>query len=167
MNVTPLQVATCTLLLALSAHIPNSNALGPANSSSPNSDSVCTADAEVTTLVSSYTIAQTIERLKASIETNGLDVLAIVKHSVAGGPGRSEAHHETLLIQLPRIRALLSATPLLALDLPTKVLVWEDGEFVKVSFKEAECLRQRYDLTPESARYFAQIEESVERALLP
>lgn len=169
MNVTPLQVAICTLLLALSAHIPNSNSqVAPSNNSSPNSDAVCTADSEVTTMVSSYTIAQTIERLKASIEANGLDVLAIVKHGGGGGPGRSEAqHHETLFIGLPRVRALLSTTPLLTLDLPTKVLVWEDGEFVKVSFKEAECLRQRYDLTPESVRYFAQVEESVERALLP
>lgn len=153
---------------ALSAHAFPLNAQGPTtDQASPGVDATCDADSDITTIVSHYTVEQTIVRLKENIETTGLTVLALLDQSVARDrTGAGTRHQEMLVIGDPRTRALLTnATPLVALDLPMKVLVWTDGDVVKVSFKEPECLRQRYDLTPQAVKYFAHVEESAEQAL--
>ena len=130
-------------------------------------DASCDADSDITTMVSRYTIDQTIQRLKENLEMAGLSVVAILEQSVAGDKTGAPRHQETLVIGGdPRARTLLTnTTPLVALDLPMKMLVWKDDEPVKVSFKTVECLRQRYDLTPQAVKYFAHIEEAAERAL--
>lgn len=127
----------------------------------------CTAESDVATLVSGYSLEQTVERLKASIENAGLSVLAVLDHAVPAGQATEPRRDETLIVGHPHIRDLLSEAPLLALDLPVKVLVWEDGNTVKVSFKEPQCLGLRYDLAPDAVAYFARVEESAARALQP
>jgi uncharacterized protein (DUF302 family) len=131
-------------------------------------DASCDADSDITTMVSRYTVDQTIQRLKENLEMAGLSVVAILEQSVAGDKTGAQSRHQEMLVigGDPHARTLLTnATPLVALDLPMKMLVWKDDEPVKVSFKEVECLRQRYDLTPQAVKYFSHIEEAAERAL--
>ncbi len=163
-----------TFILAVAAavcvHAPSLNAQESAMDQPPPSlgDTSCDGDSDITTMVSRYTIEQTIQRLKASLEMVGLGVVAILEQSVAGDETGAQARHQEVLVigGDPRMRTLLTnTTPLLALDLPIKMLVWKDGEPVKVSFKEVECIRQRYDLTPQAVKYFARIEQATERAL--
>jgi uncharacterized protein (DUF302 family) len=156
--------------IAMCVHASSLNAQESAMDQPPPSlgDASCDVDSDITTMVSRYTIDQTIQRLKESLEMAELSVVAILEQSVAGDKtGAQSRHQETLVIGGdPRARALLTnATPLVALDLPMKMLVWKDDDPVKVSFKAVECLRQRYDLTPQAVKYFAHIEEAAERAL--
>jgi uncharacterized protein (DUF302 family) len=142
-------------------------AAGGAPAAFAQASAACAPESDVATLVSGYPLEQTVERLKASIENSGLSVVAVLDRTVPAGQTTDARRDETLIVGHPRIRDLLSTTPLLALDLPIKVLVWEDGDSVKVSYKEPECLGQRYDLAPEGIAYFARVEESAERALQP
>lgn len=130
-------------------------------------DATCDAESDITTIVSRYSIEETVQRLKASLNISGLSVVTIAGQDAAGNEnGAPPRHREMLVIGDPHTRRLLlTMAPLVALDLPTKMLVWEDGKPVKVSFKDAQCLRQRYDLTPRAVEYFDRIEEAAERAL--
>lgn len=46
----------------------------------------------------------------------------------------------------------MQAVPLMALDLPLKVLVWDDGGQTKVSYTAPRALAARYDLSDELAQ---------------
>jgi uncharacterized protein (DUF302 family) len=59
----------------------------------------------------------------------------------------------------------MRANPLLALDLPTKILVWEDANEVKASFDDPDFLRMRYSLSTKEMEYFWRIESAIEHAL--
>ena len=126
----------------------------------------CDADSDVTTKVSHYDVDETVSRLQKSIQHAGLSVLIIADQTTAADPSALEAQQQLIVLADPRTRAdLMSATPLIALDLPMKMLVWRDGALVKVSFKEVDCIRQRYDLTPQTASFFGLVDSSVQRAL--
>jgi uncharacterized protein (DUF302 family) len=52
---------------------------------------------------------------------------------------------------------VMAAAPLAALDLPLKVLVWDDGGQTKVSYTSPAELAARYDLDDELAARLAPI----------
>jgi uncharacterized protein (DUF302 family) len=61
---------------------------------------------------------------------------------------------------------LMLAAPLLALDLPLKVLVWQDDRGqVWVSYNEPTFLAQRYNIPPDLVRVIAAAQGIVEAAL--
>jgi uncharacterized protein (DUF302 family) len=54
---------------------------------------------------------------------------------------------------------VMQATPLAALDLPLKVLVWADGPETKVSYTAPAALAARYDLADDLAARLAGIDQ--------
>ena len=52
---------------------------------------------------------------------------------------------------------VMVASPLSALDLPLKILVWADGPETKVSYVSPQALASRYRLAPELAGNLAAI----------
>jgi uncharacterized protein (DUF302 family) len=61
---------------------------------------------------------------------------------------------------------LMVASPLIALDLPLKTLVWQDGGGqVWVSYNQPAFLAQRYSISPDLATVIAGVEGTVEAAL--
>ena len=53
---------------------------------------------------------------------------------------------------------VMVSAPLVALDLPLKVLVWSDGDQTKVSYTSPDALAARYNLSDELASRLAGIE---------
>ncbi len=45
----------------------------------------------------------------------------------------------------------MQASPLAALDLPLKVLVWDDGGLTRISYTDPAALAARHDLTDQLA----------------
>ncbi|CAG0962931.1 hypothetical protein GPROT1_00947 [Gammaproteobacteria bacterium] len=147
-------VATNNIEAAEDAHVPSMVA------------ATCGADSDITTKVSRYNVDETVARLEEAIKRMGLTVLTIVSHGTATAPRVVEPPHQLLVMSGTDMRTLLSgSTPLIALDLPMKLLVWQDGKRVKVSFKDVECLRKRYDVTAQVAAFFVRVGASVEEAL--
>ena len=60
---------------------------------------------------------------------------------------------------------LMVASPLLALDLPLKALVWEDGGQVRVSYNATPYLAGRYALPSELVKKIAGIDALIDGAL--
>src|SRR6266516_3185561 len=94
----------------------------------------------------------TLERLEAAIGSRNLTLFAQIDHSdLARGAGLTMQEAHVLIFGNPKGGTpLMIASPLLALDLPLKVLVWQsaDGQ-VWVSTNSGAYLGERYALPQE------------------
>jgi uncharacterized protein (DUF302 family) len=98
---------------------------------------------------SRYSFAQTIERLTGSIRAAGATLFATIDQQAAAEAAGLTLRPTTLLVfGNPRGGTpLMEAVPLIALDLPLKVLVWEADGAVNVAALPASLVAERYGLT--------------------
>src|SRR5689334_11469055 len=84
----------------------------------------------IVTRVSQFSVDETIARLEATIRERGLTLFARVDHSdEAQRVGLTMQPAHVLIFGSPKGGTpLMVAAPLLALDLPLKALIWQDGE---------------------------------------
>jgi uncharacterized protein (DUF302 family) len=102
----------------------------------------------IVTKESPWTVEETGARLEAVIAAKGLELFAVIDHS-----GAARAHglqlRETKVVVFGSPVAgtpVMDAAPLAALDLPLKVLVWDDGGQTKLSYLAPAELAARYGL---------------------
>ena len=119
---------------------------------------------------SPFSVGETLERLRAAIHSRNLTLFAQIDHSDEArrvGLTMQEAH--VLIFGSPKGGTpLMIASPLLALDLPLKVLVWQsvDGR-VWVSTNSVAYLSDRYAIPQELAGNLAVVDAVIEQALTP
>jgi uncharacterized protein (DUF302 family) len=117
---------------------------------------------------SSYTVDETLARLEQVIHDRGLKLFARFDHSdEAARVGLRMQPAHVLVFGSPKAGTpLMQASPLLALELPLKVLVWQDAQdHVWVSYAQPASLAERYDIPAELAKVLAGAEGVVEAAL--
>ena len=96
---------------------------------------------------SHHSVDETVAKLRAILEAKGVTLFALVDHS-----GEAEKAHmkmrptKLLIFGSPKAGTpLMQAAPSIAIDLPLKILVWEDvDEKVWVSYNAPEYLRDRH-----------------------
>jgi uncharacterized protein (DUF302 family) len=96
---------------------------------------------------SRYSVEETLRRLQAALEEKGLHVFAVIDHSgEAEKVGLKMRPTKVLIFGNPKGGTpLMVAVPSLAIDLPLKALVAEDGEDkVSVTYNRPEYLRERH-----------------------
>ncbi len=101
----------------------------------------------VVTRPSPFGVDETLERLQASIQAHGLNLFAHIDHSAAAGQvGLTMQEAHVLIFGNPASGTpLMVASPLLALDLPLRLLVWQESDRrVWVSSTSASYLQARY-----------------------
>ena len=117
-----------------------------------------------------FAVKETLERLKAVIGSHNLTLFAQIDHSdLARGVGLTMQEAHVLIFGNPKGGTpLMIASPLLALDLPLKVLVWQsaDGQ-VWVSTNSVAYLRDRYALPQELVGNLSVVDTVIEQALTP
>jgi len=86
------------------------------------------ADPEFATLASRHGTAETVKRLKALLDQKKIDVFAHIDHAAAARKvGLSLRPTEVLIFGNPRAGTpLMQERQTIGLDLPLRVLVWED-----------------------------------------
>ena len=100
---------------------------------------------------SSHSVDQTVEKLKKILQSKGVTLFALVDHSgEAEKVGMKMPPTKLLIFGSPQAGTpLMLAAPSIAIDLPLKILVWEDGEGkVWISYNSPEYLRARHGLPP-------------------
>ena len=120
--------------------------------------------------MSAYSFEETIQRLTGAIQSKGLTLFTVIDHSgAAQAVGLEMQEAKTLIFGSPKAGTpLMIASPLLALDLPLKALVWRDAEgHVTVSYTSPAWLAQRFGLTPELAANIAGMEPLIVSAIQP
>jgi uncharacterized protein (DUF302 family) len=105
-------------------------------------------DQIVVTKLSPWSMADTVTRLSAVVAARGLMVLAVIDHSdEARHVGLALRETKLFIVGSPQVTtSVLEAAPLAALDLPLRVIVWEDGYQTKVSYPSPADVARRYGL---------------------
>lgn len=95
-----------------------------------------------------HSVDETVEKLKAILQAKGVALFALVDHSgEAEKVGIKMPPTKLVIFGNPKAGTpLMLAAPSIAIDLPLKVLVWEDNaRKVWVSYNDPEYLRKRHN----------------------
>ena len=106
----------------------------------------------VVILPSRYSVKETIDRLVAFLEKHGATIYArIDQQSELHKAGREIPPLEFILFGNPKVGgAVMAENPVAALDLPLKIIAWEDKDKnVRIAYNEATYLKDRYSLPSE------------------
>jgi len=122
----------------------------------------------VVTKTSGRPVPETLERLQVAVQEQGLMVFALVDHSgQAAKAGLAMPDTKLLIFGSPAGGTpVMLAAPLAALDLPLKVLVWENpagGSFV--SYLDPAYLGERHQLTDDLTARIAGINAITDAAV--
>jgi uncharacterized protein (DUF302 family) len=106
-------------------------------------------------------VADTVPRLTEAIVAAGAKVFAVLDQSAeAARAGSSLRDTQLVLFGNPVAgTSVMAASPLAALDLPLKILVWADDDgVVWMTYLSAEWLVGRYDIPPDVAQPLSAVE---------
>ena len=122
----------------------------------------------VITKPSSQSVAQAIDGLKRLMADRGFTVFNVIDHSgVAERAGVQMPDSKLVMFGKPVVGAgVMVAAPLAALDIPLKVLVWEDRDrAVSVSYNSPGFLAERHHLEGALRAPFDAVESIVDALL--
>jgi uncharacterized protein (DUF302 family) len=105
--------------------------------------------AGVVTKASPRTVSETVKRFTEMVEAKGAKVFAVIDHSGEAQRVGLELR-DTKLVVFGNPKGgtpVMAAAPLAALDLPLKVLVWDDDDGTRVSYTAPSTLEGRYGLS--------------------
>jgi uncharacterized protein (DUF302 family)/uncharacterized membrane protein YidH (DUF202 family) len=121
----------------------------------------------IVTIPSHHTVDQTVEKLEAILQAKGVKLFALVDHSgEAEEAGLQMRPTKLLIFGSPKAGTpLMIATPSIAIDLPLKVLVWEDADGkVWISYNSSQYLQARHHLPQELLQNIAVVEALTSKA---
>ncbi|HUY67651.1 MAG TPA: DUF302 domain-containing protein [Acidimicrobiales bacterium] len=105
-------------------------------------------------------VRDTVSRLSELVAARGMKLFAVIDHSgeaTAGGLDLRDT--KVVIFGSPEAGTpVMTAEPLVALDLPLKVLVWDDGGQTAVTYTSPDGLAARYHLSDELAARLAGID---------
>jgi uncharacterized protein (DUF302 family) len=115
---------------------------------------------EIVTKLSPRSVAETVALLKGLIEAKGLTLFAVIdQQAEARGAGLELRETTVVFFGSPAAGTpVMAASPLAAVDLPLKVVVWDDEGQTKVSYTATSVLAARHGLSPALAGNLAGID---------
>jgi uncharacterized protein (DUF302 family) len=116
---------------------------------------------------SHHTVAGTVAKLLDLLHAKGITVFAVIDHSgEAEKVGLKMRPTKLVVFGSPKAGTpLMLAAPSVAIDLPLKLLVWEDAEGKTwISFNDPEFLRGRHHFPPELVQNIAAAAALAEKA---
>ncbi|HZC73272.1 MAG TPA: DUF302 domain-containing protein [Jatrophihabitans sp.] len=111
------------------------------------------------TKLSPRSVPDTVARLTALITNKGMRLFAVIDQAAEAGHAGLELRDTTLVIfgSPAAGTPVMVASPLAAIDLPLKVLVWDDAGQTKISYNDPGWLAARHHLSDELAEHLAGI----------
>jgi len=105
-------------------------------------------EAGIVTKLSPLPVAGTVAKLTGIISAKGVKLFAVIDQSAEARQVGLSLRDTTLVIfgSPAAGTPVMAASPLAALDLPLKVLVWDDDGQTKVSYYSPDALAARYHL---------------------
>jgi len=110
---------------------------------------------------SNHSVDKTVERLVAILRARGIALFALVDHSgEAAKVGMKMRPTKLLIFGNPKAGTpLMLAAPSSAIDLPLKILIWEDEQGkVGISYNSPQYLQKRHGLPQELMQNIVVIE---------
>jgi len=118
-------------------------------------------DRGIVDLPSGHSVDQIVEKLTAMLQAQGVTLFASINHSgEAEKVGLKMPTTKLLIFGSPKAGTpVMLASPSAAIDLPLKILVWEDGEGkVWVSYNSPTYLQERHSVSAELMPNIAAVE---------
>jgi uncharacterized protein (DUF302 family)/uncharacterized membrane protein YidH (DUF202 family) len=112
----------------------------------------------IITVDSHHSVDQTVERLEALLQAKGIKLFTVVDHSgEAQKVGMQMRPTKLLILGNPKAGTpLMLASPTIAIDLPLKLLVWEEaGGRTRISYNDPAYLQERHGLPQELVQNIA------------
>jgi len=112
-------------------------------------------------LPSKHSLDETVEKFKAILNAKGITLFALIDHTAeAEKVGLTMLPTKLLVFGNPSAGTpLMVSAPRSAIDLPLKILVWEDAERrVWITYNSPNYLQRRYNLPVELLKNIAVIE---------
>jgi len=98
---------------------------------------------------SRFAYSETVARLTKAVEDAGNTIFAVIDQAAAASSVGLDLRPTTLILfgNPKGGTALMAAFPLTALDLPLKLLVWEESGLVSVAYTPVSDIAARYTVT--------------------
>src|SRR5712671_935426 len=109
-------------------------------------------DNGIISIPSNHSVDQTVEKLKGILQAKGVTLFALVDHSgEAEKVGLKMPPTKLLIFGSPKAGTpLMLAAPSIAIDLPLKILIWEDAQGkVWMTYNSPAYLQKRHHVPPE------------------
>jgi uncharacterized protein (DUF302 family) len=118
------------------------------------------ADPGIVTKISPWPVAETVTRLKDLLGRNGVKVFDVIDQSAEARRAGLSLRDTTLVIfgNPSAGTPVMVEAPLAALDLPLKLLIWDDAGRTKISYWAPAVLAARYRLNSALAKNLAAID---------
>ena len=128
---------------------------------------ISNAENGIVTIRSNLSVDRTVQKLEGTLEAKGVKLFALIDHSgEAEKVGMQMRPTKLLIFGNPKAGTpLMVAAPSIAIDLPLKILVWEDerGQAC-ISYNSAAYLQARHGLPQELAPTIAVVEMLASKA---
>jgi uncharacterized protein (DUF302 family) len=126
-------------------------------------------EGDVITKVSPRSVADTVSRLIELVSAKGMKVFAVFDQRAEAREVGLELRDTTLVVfgSPAGGTPVMVASPLAALDLPLKALVWADGDQIKVSYVAPSALASRHHLPTDLAKNLAGIDGLTDALVAP
>jgi uncharacterized protein (DUF302 family) len=106
----------------------------------------------LTTIKSNFGPKDTMSRLESEVKARGMTVFAHIPHAVgAAAAGVPLLPNDLLIFGNPKVGTpLMQSEPTIGIDLPLKVLVWQDAQgSTWLSRNDPDWLARRHGLSPD------------------
>lgn len=117
-------------------------------------------DSGIVSKTSPQTVSETVRALTDLIGRKGLRLFGVIDQREAAHNVGLELR-ETTVVQFgnPALGTpIMEASPLVALDLPLKVVVWADGDETRISYYSPEAIAKRHGLSVDAVAPLAGID---------
>ncbi|MGA8454596.1 MAG: DUF302 domain-containing protein [Streptosporangiaceae bacterium] len=123
----------------------------------------------VVTKVSPRSFADTVARLKQLLAEKNVKLFSVIDQRAEARSAGLDLRDTTLVIfgNPAAGTPVMDAAPLSALDLPLKVLIWDDGGQAKVSYYAPATLAARHHLSADLAARLAAVDPITDALVAP
>ena len=91
---------------------------------------------------------ETVVALQKTLNSKGITVFATIEHhKAAEAVGESMSPATVLIVGNPKVgTALMQENPLLAIELPLKILIYEEGKTVNIRYEKVTAIAEKYHI---------------------
>ena len=132
-------------------------------------DTAVPDEAGIVTKLSPRSVPETVTRLTVMLAAKGITVFAVIDQAAAARAVGLELRETTLVIfgNPAGGTPVMAAVPLAAVDLPLKVLIWDDAGHARVSYYAPATVAVRHHLSPDLAAKLAGIDPLTDALVAP
>ena len=126
-------------------------------------------ETQITTKVSPRSVTETVSHLTGILAAKGLKVFAVIDQSAEASQVGLQLRETTLVLfgNPAAGTPVMVAAPMSALDLPLKVLIWDDAGQTKVTYYGPAALAARYGLNADLTAKLAAIDPLTDALVAP